>query len=98
MMSWRLTECSLEQADYGTYSLHSEEHGTRGALDVSYSYLPHVVFSLLLLAFRNEPSWVGSQVLIDFFRISFSLGCWREAAALLSSIYPMRKTASGLLV
>ena len=56
MMSWRLTECSLEQADYGTNYLHSEEQqGTRGALDVSYSYLfSYVIYLSYCLRFATK--------------------------------------------
>lgn len=65
--------------------------GTRGALDVSYSYLPHYfVLSLLLLAFRNEPSWVGSTSCFISEHL-FHLVVGGKAAALLCSIYPMRE-------
>ena len=92
MMSWRLIECSLEQEDYGTNTLHSEEqHGNPGRTGCIIFISSHILV-YLFYCLRFATNVLGGLYVLFYLGAPFHLVVGGKAAALLCSIYPMRET------
>ncbi len=99
MMSWRLIECSLEQEDYGTNTLHSEEqHGNPGRTGCIIFISSHILV-YLFYCLRFATNVLGGFYVLTYLGAPFSLGRWRESGCFALFHIPYeRDMASGLLV